>query len=350
PSGPGGAGGWRPAQVVLAVIGVVLVVVLAAGVLIQLPYVSIAPGSARRVDDLIKVEGHPVYPAKGRVLFTTVAVREDINLWEAVGGWLDDDVSVLSEKQVRGPHPREEYHEMNVEAMADSKAAAEAVALRHLGFRDLSAGAEVQSVEPGLPAASVVQEGDVIVGIDGKPVKEPAEVVAGIRAHQPGDEVRLTVVGADGPPTDRTATLARGEQGQALLGVRLTTKLELPFTISIDSGNIEGPSAGLPYSLALLDELTPGELTGGAKVAATGELGSDGRVGPIGGVAQKAVAVRRAGAALFLVPRANYDEARAHAGSRLRVAAIDSFDDALRAMADLPGSNAGSLAQAAPGT
>jgi Lon-like protease len=326
-----------------------LVVCLAAGVLIRLPYVTIAPGSARRVDDLINVRDHPVYPPRGRVLFTTVSVREDINVFEALGGWLDDDVDVLSERQVRGPTPPEEYHQLNVEAMADSKTAAELVALRHLGFDDLAAGAEVQSIEPGLPAASVLNARDVIVGIDGRTVTEPSEVVAGIRAHQAGDVVRLTIVRGDAPPVEQSATLARGDQGQALLGVRLTTKLKLPFGISIDSGDIEGPSAGLAYSLALLDELTPGELTGGAKVAATGELAADGRVGPIGGVGQKAVAVRRAGAMLFLVPRANLDEARSHAGPGLRVAAIDTFDDALRAMGELPGSNAAPLAQGAAG-
>jgi PDZ domain-containing protein len=323
----------------------VIVAFLAAGILIRLPYVAVAPGSARRVDDLINIRDHPVYPPRGRVLFTTVSVREDINLWEAVGGWLDDDVDVLSEREVRGPTPSEDYHQMNVEAMADSKTAAEAVALRHLGYNDLAAGAEVQAVEAKLPAASVLRARDVIVGIDGRTVEEPAEVVTAIRAHQPGDAVRLTVVRGDGPPSEHTATLVRGDRGQALLGVRLTTKLKLPFGISIDSGNIEGPSAGLPYSLALLDQLTPGELTGGAEVAATGELTPDGRVGPIGGVGQKAIAVRRAGAALFLVPRGNYDEALAHAGSGLRIAAIDTFDDALRAMGELPGSNAASLAQ-----
>ena len=346
---PGGQSAWRPRQVALAALGLLVVVILAAGVLIRLPYVAIAPGSARRVDDLINIRDHPVYPPKGRVLFTTVSVREDINLWEALGGWLDDDVDVLSERQVRGPTPADEYHQLNVEAMADSKTAAEFVALRALGFEDLAAGAEVQSVEPGLPAAAVLNANDVIVGIDGQTVREPSQVVAGIRAHQAGETVRLSVVRGDAPPMEKTATLGRGDQGQALLGVRLTTRLKLPFGISIDSGNIEGPSAGLAYSLALLDELTPGELTGGAKVAATGELAADGRVGPIGGVGQKAVAVRRAGAALFLVPRDNLDEARAHAGPGLRVAPIETFDDALRAMGELPGSNAGPLARGAAG-
>jgi PDZ domain-containing protein len=96
--------------------------------------------------------------------------------------------------------------------------------------------------------------------------------------------------------------------------------------------------------------LTPGELTGGGKVAVTGELHLDGTIGPIGGVAQKAVTVRRAGVSVFIVPRANYKEAKAHAGNHLRVYAVDNFDDALRVLGTLKGSNAMALARPAPGT
>ena len=110
---------------------------------------------------------------------------------------------------------------------------------------------------------------------------------------------------------------------------------------------VVGPSAGLAYALELLDVLTPGELTGGVDVAATGDLQPDGTVGPIGGVAQKTVTVRRAGAEVFLVPRANLEEARSRAGDSLRVLPVESFDDALRALGGLDGSNA--LALGRPG-
>jgi PDZ domain-containing protein len=322
----------------------------AAGALVQVPYDSIAPGWARQVDDLIKVNGHPVYPSEGEVLFTTVSVREDVNLWEALGGWLDRDVDVVHQKDLRGSVPADEYHRMNAAAMADSKTAAEAVVLRNLGFADLDGGAEIGSVEPAVPAAQVLKPKDVLVGIDGRPVRDPDDAVTAIRAHRPGDTVRLSVVRDGGPPTELTTTLGRNEQGQALLGVTLGPKLKLPFEIVIDSGTIEGPSAGLAYSLALIDELTPGELTGGAKVAVTGELGPDGKVGAVGGVGQKVAAVREAGdVALFLVPRDNLDEAQAHAGDRLMVRAVDDFDQALRAVAELPGSNAASLVSPAAG-
>ena len=339
---------WSPRRVVLAALGVVLAVVGAGGALLPLPYDAVAPGSARRVDDLIAINGHPVYPPEGKVLFTTVSVREGVSLWEALAGWIDTDVDVIHEEKLRGPIPPEEYHQLNVEAMADSKSAAEAVVLRHLGFPDLAGGAEVTAIDPERPAARILEANDVIVAVDDRPVKSPPEAVAAIRAHQPGDTVRLSVVRGDAAPVEHAVTLARNDEGQALLGVTLGPKVKLPFEIVIDSGTIEGPSAGLAYTLALLDHLTSGELTGGADVAVTGEIDSEGRVGPVGGIGQKVEAVRQSGAALFLVPRENVEEARSRAGD-LEVKAVDTFDDALKALAALPGSNAGSLAPAAPG-
>jgi PDZ domain-containing protein len=337
---------------VIAVFVSLLVTFLGAGgALVRVPYDSIAPGSARQVDDLIKVTGHPVYPSEGDVLFTTVSVREGVNVWEAIGGWLDRDVAVVHQEDIRGSVPADEYHRMNAAAMADSKTAAEAVVLRHLGFADLGAGAEIGSVEAGLPAAQVLKPKDVLVAIDGRPVRDPDDAVTIIRGHRPGDTVRLSVV-RDGValPAELTTTLGRNDEGQALLGVTLGPKLKLPFEITIDSGTIEGPSAGLAYALALMDELTPGELTGGAKVAVTGELGLDGRVGAVGGVGQKVAAVREAGdVALFLVPRGNLEEAQAHAGDHLLVRAVDDFGAALRAIAELPGSNAASLGSPSAG-
>jgi PDZ domain-containing protein len=322
----------------------------AGGSLVRIPYDSIAPGSARRVDDLIKISGHPVYPSQGDVLFTTVSVREGVSLWEALGGWLDRDVDVVHQEDIRGPIPADQYHQLNAAAMADSKTSAEAVVLRHLGFPDLGGGAEVGTVDPELPSAQVLKPKDVIVAIDGRPVTGPAEAVPAIRAHRPGEEIRLSVVRDGGAPVELTTRLGRNEEGQALLGVTLSQKLKLPFQITIDSGSIEGPSAGLAYSLALIDELTPGELTGGAKVAVTGELEPDGKVGAVGGVGQKVAAVRQAGdITMFLVPEDNLREAQAHAGDHLLVRAVDTFDEALKAVAELPGSNAPSLASPASG-
>jgi len=335
-------------MVVLAALGLLLPAGGVAGQLVTLPYDSIGPGSARDVSGLVTVKDHPSYPPQGRILYTTVAVRERVNLFEALAGWLDPATDVVPEKRVRGEIPPEEYRQLNVEAMADSKATAQVVALRHLGFTDLGAGAEILSVQEGLPASPLLKAGDVVVAVDGRTVRVASDAVTGIRGRKPGETVRLTIVRGGAPPVELEAGLAAGDEGRPLLGVRLGDKIKLPFQIDIESGRVIGPSAGLAYALEVLEVLTPGELTGGMSVAATGELRSDGAVGPIGGVAQKAVTVQRAGAKVFLVPRENLDEAEGAEAKGLQVHPVDSFDEALKVLGSLQGSNALALGRPPP--
>jgi PDZ domain-containing protein len=325
--------------VALVAVVVVLVGVAVTARYVQLPYDTLAPGSARAVNSVIEVRGHASYPPQGKLFYTTVSVRERVNPYEALAGWLDPAVEVIPEKEVRGTVPPEEFRRMNVEAMADSKTTAQVLALRQIGYTNLGVGAEVVDVQADMPAGPVLKAGDVLVSIDGKVIGTSADAVAAIRARAPGDTLRMRVERGGAPAFDTQAVLA-ADEGRPLLGVRLSTKIKLPFEINIDSGRVVGPSAGLAYSLELLDLLTPGELTGGSSVAVTGELLSDGRVGPIGGVAQKAVAVRRAGIKVFLVPKENEAEARAHAGKDLEIRGVANFDEALKALGSLQGSNA----------
>lgn len=329
--------------VVLAVLASAMVVLGFVSWTIRIPYDTVAPGETREVNGMVTVSDHPVYPTTGKVMFTTVSVRSHVNLVEALVGWADPDVDVVSERKIRGSIPPEQYKRLNVEAMGDSKTAAEMVVLNQLGYTDLGAGAEVVTTQPGSPAAEVLKPGDVIVAVDGTPVSTTAEAVAAIQAKDPGQVITLRIL-RGGQPVEVTAELANGDAGQPLLGVRMTTEVKLPFPITIDSGRIEGPSAGLAYALELLDYLTPGELTGGSAIAATGELGADGKVRPVGGIAQKTATVREAGVELFLVPQENYAEAEAHAGG-LEVRAVATFDEALRSLGSLPDSNALALAQ-----
>ena len=339
----------RPWIIALVVVSLVLAGLGVIARYVQLPYDTLAPGSARAVNSAIEVKGHPTYPPDGKILYITVSVRERVNPYEALAGWLDPATDVIPETEVRGTVPPDQYERMNIEAMADSKTTAEVLALRQLGITDLGVGAEVVEAQAGLPAAAVLKANDVIVAIDGKPVSTSGDAVTAIKAHAPGDQLRLQIRRDEGPATDVTATLGKGDDGKALLGVRLSTKIKLPFDINIDSGRVVGPSAGLAYSLELLDLLTPGELTGGSSVAATGELLTDGTVGPIGGIAQKTVTVRRAGAKVFLVPKENEAEARAHAGSKLQIRGVSSFDEALQVLGSLAGSNALALGKPKPG-
>jgi PDZ domain-containing protein len=124
----------------------------------------------------------------------------------------------------------------------------------------------------------------------------------------------------------------------AFLGVSVRTAYQVTYghDVEIDSGQVGGPSAGLAFTLGAIDLLTPGDLTGGTEVTATGTIRPDGSVGAIGGVQQKAAAVRRAGVKLFLVPSEQTPEelarARKLAGDEVDIVPVATLDEALHAL------------------
>ena len=334
----------------------VALVVLLGALQVSLPYYALAPGSARQVNDLIRVPGDRKFPPRGRVLLSTVSLRQ-VNVLEGLLGWLDPDVDVLPEDQVLGTTPRDEFTQQNLQLMDDSKQVAVVVALRRLGYpvAEHGKGALVVQVEKGSPADGRLAQGEVITAVDGRPASLSHEVVAGIRGHRPGEIVRLGVQGLDGAGRVEELALARRPDGGSeagFLGVLLRTKeqrFDYPFDVGIDSGTIGGPSAGLAFTLGILDTLSMGELTGGKKVAVTGTIEIDGSVGDVGGVVQKTAAVRAAGADIFLVPPGEYDEARAHGGRSLEVVKVATLDDAIAALARL-GGDISALGKAPAGT
>lgn len=348
PPPPPVIGGHRKVSrwlVVLGVFAFLTATTVTTARFVRVPYDAIGPGDAHSLNDSVKVVGHPSFPPKGEVLSTTVSVRERVNLLVAFAGWLDSDTDVVPQRQVSGDVDPSEYRRQNEAAMSDSKTIAQLLALRHLGFQGVVEGSEIIDVEKGLPASGLLRTGDIIVEVDGVAQPEPPAMVAAIQARKPGDVVTLKIKRGDAAPFDVDAPLGSSE-GRTLLGVRMTPKVRLPFDIDIESGDVVGPSAGLAYALELVDLLTPGELTGGRRVAVTGDLGPDGTVGEIGGIAQKEAAVRAAGVKVFLVPKGNLAEARKRAGG-LDIRPVGSFDEALAVLGSLQGSNA--LALGTPG-
>jgi PDZ domain-containing protein len=345
----------------------VLAVVLVVGTRVNLPYYAISPGEARQVDDLIKVPADKAVTPHGRILLTTVALGQ-VRGFEILADWLNRDVSVVPEKQILGTTPRGQLRQQNVQEMDESKEAAVVAALRRLGYNvpQRGAGALISFVQDGSPAAGRLKVGQVITAVDGKPTTSSEDAVSVIRSHRPGDTVTVQVDPADGsavrtepftlgsrdaPPT----SCPQGSAGvtrlspRAFLGVSLATRnghYDLPFPVTIDSAGIGGPSAGLAFSLGVIDELTRADLAGGGSVAVTGTIQPDGVVGEVGGVVQKTAAVRRTAARTFLVPCGEYKQAQAHAGSHLRVIPVATLDDALVTLGHL-GANLAALPPAA---
>lgn len=311
-------------------------------VAVPVPYIKIQPGAAENVIGLMSVDGTEKYQPEGSLLFLTVSLSPRLTPLRAVLAWFDEDVELVEEEEFTGDKSREEVRQENLRLMEQSKFSAITVALEHLGFdvETVGAGAFVSDVLPDHPAAGKLRSGDVIVGVDGQPVSFASNAIELVRAREPGDTVELTIERGDEEETVQVETVEATAEGELVpqIGVQLIDNLEpdFPIDIEIDTGRVGGPSAGLAFTLAVLDELTPGELTGGRIVAVTGAIDIDGNVVRVGGVTQKTVAARQAGAVMMLVPAAEVDDAQDVAGD-MEVVGIANLDDALEALARLGG-------------
>ncbi|MGZ6909653.1 MAG: YlbL family protein [Acidimicrobiia bacterium] len=326
---------------VLVVIAVLLTVVGIAGSRITVPYVIFSPGDATPIDDYLHIKGAHTYRHRGGFLLLTVRVSNGRpNVWRFVQASLDDDSTVLGEKDYYGNAPRKRVNQQDVQAMADSQTAAQEAALTRLGYdvKVTGSGAVIAQVVPKSPAARAgLEPGDVITAIDGTRVSVREQVGAIVQARPAGTTFTVTVRRHD---EDRTiavtsATAPTGDlAGKPWFGIGAGTvdrHVSFPFDVKIDAGDVSGPSGGLAFALSIIDDLTPGNLSGGAKVAVTGEIDGEGHVGQVGGVSQKAVAASDAGAKFMIVPRAEVRDARTKAGS-MPVFGVRTLDDALKVL------------------
>jgi PDZ domain-containing protein len=233
--------------------------------------------------------------------------------------------------------------------MDTSKLTAETVALERLGHQVtiVTSGTVVREISKGSPASKVLKTDDVIVAVDGEPIDHFDELRSLLQVGGPGASHELTVERPAGSNTHvqvKITTIASpasaGQPTRAVIGIVPEERIvdfKFPFDITIDSGAVGGPSAGLAFTLAVLDVLTPGELTGGRRIAVTGTMSLDGTVGPVGGAVQKAVAVRKAGYVAFLVPLDEYKDVQRTVGHDLRVIPVGTLQDALDALKSLGG-------------
>ena len=294
-----------------------LVIVVSASVHVR--FWEVAPGSAEPVGDRLTFTKEALaqitqYPTENSVLFVT-AFGGQMTALEAFVGYVDPDVEVQSFKERFGDGDPGSQQQIGFQSMTTSKQIAEYVAFTRLG---LDASFElgdiiVQDVvcletQSALSACKQLSPGDTLTAIDGRAIPTLADLVPLMADKQAGDVVTLTVIAhMTSQAQDRRVQLIESpdEPGRTIIGFipADTRRVVLPFEVSIDTNKIGGPSAGFAFTLALLDEMTPGDLFGGKKVAVTGTMNEDETIGSIGALPQKAVAVKAAGADLFIVPR-----------------------------------------------
>lgn len=295
---------------------------------LPLPYFLFSPGPARDVQPLIEVNDHPVYPSRGQLLLTSIYFQRATAV-DAVEAWIDPAKTLVPEGAVLAPGETvEEEAEAARSEMDTSKIDAAVVALIETTDYpdDHGPGALVERVFAGTPAEGKLFAGDVIVAAAGRRVADPDALGRAIADAGAGNPLRLTVQagGETRRVVVRPTTLP--ERADPIIGI--TSVHNFPFEVTIRSGDIGGPSAGLMWTLGLIEKLTPGDLTGGRKVAGTGAIDAEGIVTEIGGVEEKVVAAERAGAEIFFAPPGNVEAARAVA-DEITVVPVRTYRDAL---------------------
>jgi PDZ domain-containing protein len=325
----------------LLVLGVVLfAVALALYVAPSNEYIFL-PDKAHPVAPLVTIQnGQDPPPAKGGIYFLDVIVRKATILEKLFGG-LHKGADLYPASAVNPPGVGDnQRRRIDLQDMQHSQQVAAAVALRAAGKHVVlrSTGALVDEVVAGTPAAGKLEPDDVIVAIDRKPVRSRDDVATAMSSHKIGSIVAMTVRRGKQTLIERMRTITSGGKPprRAVVGILVenAVDIKLPFPVSIDAGNVGGPSAGLAFALEVLQRLGR-NVVHGHKIAATGEIFPDGSVGPIGGIKQKTIGAREAGVDAFLVPAGeNARDARKEAGG-LRIIPVESFPQALHALATL---------------
>lgn len=339
----------RRTPMVLLAIGVLLVALFIVASVVTVPYDELVPGQDVAVSTLIAVPPGAGHRLHGKVLLTDVGLVENLRLIALLPAWLDSDATLVRTADLTGNLPQAEFNAQGTVDMAESQMTAESVALRQLGYSvpEHDVGATVYALEPGTPGYRALTVGDVITSVDGVRTTNPNALQAAIRSHAPGQTVTLQVGSITHPMPGHPVSvrLAGGRDAGkvvpfvGIISMGTQPVYDMPLRITINADQIGGPSAGLAWTLGILNSLSGGDLTGGRTVAASGTIRPDGSVGDVGGVEQKTVAVEHAGGTVFFVPDYpdSVDPARSKATSNLKVFPVSSLGQVLKDLESLGG-------------
>jgi PDZ domain-containing protein len=352
---------WPGAFIVLLIV-VLLAALVAARTSIN--YYVLTPGDAQPVSQFIDVPAADNHPLTGKILLTDVYVTQLNALNYLQYRFFDSDSQIVSGQDLLGPTTNEnQFLNQGYLEMAQAQSFATAAALSHLGYSVTStnAGALIFGIASDSPAASMLQVAQVITAVNDTPVTTDCALVDALHGLTPGQRVALKVedssinsVGdfVSGPIVTKSVTLGTPPKGltdtgcgaptrpTAYLGIEPQTQQDwhFPVKVTVHTQNIGGPSAGLAMTLGIIDRLSNGRLTGNRIVAATGTIDQNGAVGDVGGVAEKTVAVERAGATVFFVPSVELKAAESRATPQLHVYAVNNLNQVLRILERLGGS------------
>ena len=322
---------------VTVILGALITALLAIGVMATpLPYVVLKPGPTVNTlgsdngKEVIQVTNADTSTSTGQLRLTTVGVQPEVELVWAIRGWLSNQQAVVPRELIYPPNQTEkQVEQQNAQEFQTSQSSAETVALRELGY---PVETFVTEVTAGGPSVGVLQKDDVITAVDGTTVTSRDKLTELVRAKPAGTALTVAYTRGGKAGTAKIATQVDKDSDTPRIGVQIDQRQPHPFTVKIDLDEIGGPSAGLMFTLGIIDKLRPADLTGGKIIAGTGTIDYDGNVGPIGGIPQKLVGAKEAGAQIFLVPADNCAEALRNAVPGLPMAKVATVQDALTAL------------------
>lgn len=298
-------------QLVLAGLAILLMV----SIVYKPPYFVVAPGTAFDLTNDITISGVPSRKPTGKFLLITVRLIQPSALRAALA-MLNPQLDVVPETRFLKPGVSAgEYRKLQEAVFRESQLTAAGAAAQASGMqvRVEGTGARIADVRKDSPAQKVLRVGDLITAIDGARVAVVADVTSVTTSRPPGTIFELSIqrkgrnLTVQVPNARLDGFNARGTG----IGVITTTenlKVDLPFEVSFKKRNLAGPSAGLAYALTMADMLSDTGVAGNRIIAASGSIALDGQVGPVGGLEQKAIVARQAGAQLFLVPEAEIEQ------------------------------------------
>nr|WP_281261218.1 SepM family pheromone-processing serine protease [Desmospora activa] len=325
--------------------GIAMAIAFVILFMVPVPYYIVQPGSALEVRPMVQMEDTSNVE-KGTFYMTTVSMREGNvigYLLAHVDSWMD----LVPKEDVLGQgEDPEHYQYMQEEVMRQSQQNAVLAAFRQAGrpAEERLLGVEVFRVLSGMPAAEALKEGDIIQQVDDHKIGQAEDLLTYLSEKKPGEQVQL-LFNRNGDKEETTLTLASlaasGGEDRPGIGIEPVTlrKVETDPKVSIQADKIGGPSAGLMFSLEILNQLGDRDLTNGLQVAGTGTISPDGDVGQIGGIQHKILAAEREHADIFFVPAdvepqdSNEKKAKATAkelGSDMAIVPVHTLNEAVQ--------------------
>lgn len=305
-------------------------------------YVIQRPGAV--FDVMAEVENKPViaskdlesFPSESRFDVTTISLlgnRENNPNWiQVLLAWADPNQVVLPLDEVFPPtKTTEQVRAESTAQMEISQQDAIAVALTELGYQ-VPRRLYVNAVLEDTPASGLVIAGDYVLSAGGVKVETFEQLREQITKTN-GELMDLVV--ERGGKSVQLNLKPQARDGSFYIGAMVGYTYEFPRDVSLQLGDVGGPSGGLMFTLGIVDRFTPGSLAGEHHVAGTGTISGEGLVGPIGGIRLKMVAAKNAGAELFLVPEKNCEEAEGFVPQGLAAVSVANFDEAIEAIEQL---------------